>query len=363
MLSGSAMRLCQKLGLHREPQESFFTDLSSVDMRRRLFWMSYCLDRHVCAALQYPISLSDATIDAYHFSPRDDKYLAAEQIQLTSAVMSKEPALHLLEYRQIHSDMVEVHFRGKSFGLSWEGWLSEMEDKLRSWYDKHRETYPWTETAYHNALTYLHRPFPLTPKPVPRSLLIAFENACAVASSYGRDIQAGYFRRPWLAAHHTFGSSIIVLFCLRHGSRLILTKFSPEEISAMTSVFSLNLQSVSSQFWPEVSRCLEVYNRLLNPLTQALLSRSDPGLIFTPEQDEELAHLLYPGTTRFEAISWESDRLVAQTPINEDTVAPDIDIFDWNLSRFDDFAWDETAFDFLDGHFQHPEWTETFLAT
>ncbi|KIX03044.1 uncharacterized protein Z518_06594 [Rhinocladiella mackenziei CBS 650.93] len=361
MLSGSAMRLCLKLGLHREPNDSMVSGDWSADLRRRLFWMSYCFDRHVCAALQYPISLSDAAINSHHFSALDDKVFAAEDAVSMAMAPSKEPALHWLEYRQIHSDMVEVHFRGKPFGHSWDEWLSEMEGKLRSWYHKHRETYVWTETAYHNALTYLHRPSPLTPKPTPRSLLIAFENACAVASSYGKDIHAGYFRRPWLAAHHTFGSAIIVLFCLRHGSKLILTKFSPQEISAMTTLFSLNLQNVSSQVWPEVSRCLEVYHRLLEPLIPALMSGTDPGLTFTRQQDEELAHLLYPGTTRFEALSWENTSLMSQLTMDIDMT--NADAFGWDFSRFDEFAGDETAFDFLDGQFQTPEWTEPAIVT
>lgn len=365
MLSGSAMRLCLKLGLHREPEApQASTDLLLTDMRRRLFWMSYCFDRHVCAALQYPISLSDATISTDHFSVLDDKCIPPPDPMSSSATLipSKEPALHWLEYRQIHSDMVEVHFRGKPFGDSWEEWLTGMEAKLRTWYDKHRDTYPWTETAYHNALTYLHRPSPLTPKPTARSLLIAFENACAVAASYGKDIQAGYFRRPWLAAHHTFGSAVIVLFCLRHGAKLILTKFHANEIAEMTALFSRNLQSVSSEFWPEVSRCVEVYNRLLTPLIAAIMSGEDPSLAFSPEQDEELAHLLYPGTTRFEALSWDS-AVVAQPTQDGEMALASGDAFDWDLSRFDDFAWDETTFDFLDGYFHTPDWAEPFLVT
>ncbi|KAL2398516.1 hypothetical protein ABEF93_000761 [Exophiala dermatitidis] len=366
MLSGSAMRMCLKLGLHREPDDGTPTlDDLSMDMRRRLFWLSYCFDRHVCAALQYPISLSDAAISTGQFSVLDDKCISTSAGPLTgSSPMlshSKEPALHWLEYRQIHSDMVEVHFRGKSFGGSWDQWLAGMEVKLRTWYDRHRDTYGWTETAYHNALTYLHRPSPLTPKPTARSLLIAFENACAVASSYGRDIQGGYFRRPWLAAHHTFASAVIVLFCLRHGSQAILTKFSPREISEMASLFARNLQSVSSEYWPEVSRCLEVYNRLLAPLIQAIMSGTDPGAAFSREQDEELAHLLYPGTTRFEALA--ADTGVGGTGIQDlETALSNADAFDWDLSRFDDFAWDETTFDFLDGFIHTPDWSEPFLA-
>lgn len=362
MLSGSAMRLCLKLGLHRDLDARVPLDEISNDMRRRVFWMSYCVDRQVCAALQYPISLSDAAINACHFSAVDDKFLSIAHRLSKVDIRSKEPALHWLEYRQIHSDMVEVHFRGKSFGESWEGWLTATERKLRKWYDKHRESYPWTETAYHNALTYLHRPSPLTPNPTPRSLLIAFENACAVASSYGRDIHAGYFRRPWLAAHHTFGSAVIVLFCLRHGSEPILTKFSPNQISSMTAVFSLNLQSVSSQVWPEVSRCLEVYDRLLEPLIAAVMSGEDPSLTFTPKEDEELAHLLYPGTTRFETLPRQNNDQGAHLTMGAE-MATGIDAFEWDFSQFDDFAWDEETFNFLEGSSPMSGWTDHFLMT
>jgi hypothetical protein len=364
MLAGTAMRICLKLGLHRETSMPTNASPLETDMRRRLFWMSYCVDRHVSAAVQYPISLSDATIDARHFSSLDD--LSIEQgLSLTYATSAKEPALHWLEYRQIHSEMVAVHFKSRSiedYG-SLDDWIRKTEQRLWIWYDKHRAEYPWTETAYNNALTYLHRPSPLTPRPPPTSLLVAFENAYAVAASYGRDIQAGYFRRPWLAAHHSFASALIVLFCLRHGSKHILTKFDADQISEMTNLFALTLQAVSSEIWPEVSNCLELFTTLLDPLITAIRSGSDPALSFTAEQDALLAHLLYPGTTSFEVPVVDENMMSSNVLFNTDNLGDGFEPFDWDSTIFQGFEWNERYFDSVSGQFRNQDWAESFLVT
>jgi hypothetical protein len=341
MLGGAAMRQCLKLGLHRELPACSILNPVRTDLRRRVFWMAYCLDRHISSALQYPISLSDTAINARQFSVQDDVSITEHGIVLGTG-RSKEPAFHWLEYRQIHSEMVEVHFHNKPLaqGYGWEDWVAETEVKLRKWYERHNEEYEWTHTAYNNALTYLHRPSPRTPLPSSRSLLIAFENACKVGLSYNSDIRAGYFRRTWLAAHHTFGSAVIVLFCLRHGSDRIMGKFSAEEIYEMTKVFTKNLQSISSESWPEVSKYADLYERLLTPLIEAIFSDIESRVVYDAEQDAELARLLYPGMTQFDF------GRPGTTVQPEQLIQGDVDMQDWDLAPFDDVNFENIGFEF-----------------
>lgn len=66
---GQAMRLCIELGLHRRtkvrglPKMRDFT-LASLEMRKRVFWTAYCVDRQVSIILGRPFAISDRDIDA-----------------------------------------------------------------------------------------------------------------------------------------------------------------------------------------------------------------------------------------------------------------------------------------------------------
>ena len=59
--TGLAMRQCIEQGLHRPPPTHL--PLLEREMRRRLFWTCYCLDRQVSIILGRPFAISDRDID------------------------------------------------------------------------------------------------------------------------------------------------------------------------------------------------------------------------------------------------------------------------------------------------------------
>ena len=59
--TGLAMRQCIELGLHR--QAPLRTSPLMEEMRKRIFWTSYCLDRQVSIILGRPFAISDRDID------------------------------------------------------------------------------------------------------------------------------------------------------------------------------------------------------------------------------------------------------------------------------------------------------------
>jgi hypothetical protein len=66
---GLAMRLCIDLGLHRRTKargslRTTLPTLGALEMRKRVFWTTYCLDRQVSIVLGRPFSISDRDIDA-----------------------------------------------------------------------------------------------------------------------------------------------------------------------------------------------------------------------------------------------------------------------------------------------------------
>ncbi|KEY74757.1 hypothetical protein S7711_06659 [Stachybotrys chartarum IBT 7711] len=329
VLSGSAMRACLELGLHRElPDDEICSSANSeiCDLRRRVFWAAYCMDRSICSALQRPLSTPDAAINT----------------RLPILNGDNETMLGSITYYRLLSEMLHVHFQREKTPnhLSWDEWLADMESRLRAWYRRHGHTtsggggsasHDHEMTAFDMArgLMILHRPSPCVPYPEPNSLLVAFEAAATAARINKEHIRAGFFRRPWLSAHHTIEAATVVLFCLRHGAAAIMQRFTATQVFEMTKLFTGNLLLIAGQGWPEVSVYASVYERLLGPLLERFfLGRQDLSEAFGPAQDAELMRLLYPGPAQLEKLrfGWR------QPQQEEDTGHP----FDFYLSSLED---------------------------
>ncbi|KAI9737953.1 MAG: hypothetical protein M1834_009323 [Cirrosporium novae-zelandiae] len=329
ILSGAAMRTCVELGIHREASESnnMYMDPVTMDLRRRVFWFAYCMDRSICSALQRPLSIPDSAIDACFPSLLGDQSISGYGFDQRGS-MSKISAFRWIEYYQLQSSMIEVHFQGKPLetGQSWDDWLQLIERRLRQWYQNDPDSDEETEFAFWHGLAILHRPSPRVPSPSAGSLLTAFEAASASARIYHNHLLSGFYRRPWLAAHHTLEMSMVVLYCLRNGFEHISKKFKAHEIFEMTKLFTSNFLTISQQGWPEISEYAAIYERLLGPLLESVFTRSNnpKAMAFGLAQDEELSRLLYPGPAHLEKLRFGT------------TKEPCLDIFPpFNIEMFD----------------------------
>lgn len=317
VLSGAAMRSCLELGLHREPPDLMHLDSETLDLRRRVFWAAYCMDRSICSALQRPLSTPDTAINTkFPNLAQDDTFLSS------------------ITYHRLLSEMFCVHFQREPIApdQTWDDWLAGMENRLRSWNrsygpaSSHHETIEFTLAR---GIMILHRPSPRVPLPSKRSLLLAFEAASTAARIHRDHIKSGFFRRPWLSAHHTLEAATTVLFCLRHGSETISQHFSASQIFDMAKLFTSNFLAIASRGWPEVSNYASVYERLLGPLLERVFSK---GVAlddrFGPAQDAELMRLLYPSPTQLEKLRFGLRQ-------QEEELSP----FDFNLFMADDGFW------------------------
>lgn len=76
-VGGLIIRLVFQLGFHRCPTRYSSFKVEEQNLRRRLFWSIYCIDRHICQALGLPLTLRDDDVDVcypdneLHISPRD----------------------------------------------------------------------------------------------------------------------------------------------------------------------------------------------------------------------------------------------------------------------------------------------------
>ncbi|OAL30821.1 hypothetical protein AYO22_01441 [Fonsecaea multimorphosa] len=296
ILSGLAMRDCLELGFHREVAD--VSDPLTADLRRRIFWTAYYMDRSICAALRRPFSIPDLAISAQFMSILPDRCITSVGLVEDGSPPAKGLALRWIQYRQLQSHIIEVHFQGRPLnaGQDWEEWLAVSEQRLLQWYHSDLPHDGWTEFVFFHGLVMLHRPSPRIPFPNTTSLSAAFEAASASARSCREQILSGFFPRPFLAGNHMFATALVVLFCLRYNYDTIAQKYSPPQIFELTKLFSSNLLAISAQGWSEIAEYAGIYERYLAPLLDSILTGDNPvTYAYTAKQDAELLRLLYPG--------------------------------------------------------------------
>jgi hypothetical protein len=66
-LGGLIVRMTFQIGLHRCPVRYASFTTEDIQLRKRLFWTVYCLDRHLCQSLGLPLGIRDDDIDVCYF--------------------------------------------------------------------------------------------------------------------------------------------------------------------------------------------------------------------------------------------------------------------------------------------------------
>lgn len=324
ILSGRVMRICSELGLHRKivHRQALLRSFHG-DLRERLFWAVYVLDRMVCSTLQRPVSIPDAAIDV--------------------SLPSKELNCfrHIICFHQILSHMMEVHLTSSSCstavgndGLA--HWLHTTEEKLWDWYNHDRTSHTeMTEFRLHYGLTVLHRPSLRNRNPSEQSMLIAFNSACNAAYHMSSHLSHGSVRLCWAAAHYTFETAIVALFCLRKCAARILEDVGGglERTLHRTKSFTANLLAIADQGWPEALRLARTYEGLINPLLDSLFDACGRGLAvnegnleLSSEVEDAVAKFLFPGAARVEPLEFQGP-LQDNNDCMYDLFASDMDNF------------------------------------
>ena len=73
-LGGLIIRMALQLGLHRCPSRFPSFSSSEKELRQRVFWSLYCIDRSICQSMGLPLSLRDDDIDVCY--PSEERHQA-----------------------------------------------------------------------------------------------------------------------------------------------------------------------------------------------------------------------------------------------------------------------------------------------
>ncbi|KAG6014741.1 hypothetical protein E4U43_006201 [Claviceps pusilla] len=141
-LIGLTARAIIDLGLHQDPPMSSVTDRLALDLRRKIFYCTYALDRAVSMAHARPFSFSDDSTNVAfpHGFKHTEKAAASKAI---SGPQSADPALLLFQLRRAQSYWYQVLYQSDTTPLSDPvSFLWQMCLDMREWQESLPGTLP-----------------------------------------------------------------------------------------------------------------------------------------------------------------------------------------------------------------------------
>ncbi|KAG7845249.1 hypothetical protein KL941_003094 [Ogataea angusta] len=214
--TGLAIRTAVALGLHRKPYRN--CDANLEDLRSRVFWSAYGMERINALVLGRPFSISDADIDAPFPQHSEETRVACHvarlrRIQSNICTFIYKPAHLLGNPEDIEATRVQIVVELND----WMATFPFKDDAVSTF-----ETDNWSIISYHNSMLLLLRPVVLevaklrqkAPKETLDWFKIFTESASAICINYKNIHAKGKLSYTWLAMHCCFVSGISFIYCL-----------------------------------------------------------------------------------------------------------------------------------------------------
>ncbi|QLL33491.1 hypothetical protein HG536_0E04020 [Torulaspora globosa] len=143
---GSVLRLTVDLGLHAEKLNKNY-DPFTRELRRRLFWCVYSLDRQICIYFGRPFGIPEENVTAQYPSVLDDALITTSNDDIsdyskvkTSISTPKVIALAMFKIRRIQASIVQVlyaqHGEVPRRFADLEFWRSYMHEIIDKWFER-----------------------------------------------------------------------------------------------------------------------------------------------------------------------------------------------------------------------------------
>lgn len=228
-VSGAAMRYATGMSLYTElnPQQNF--DALTLDLRRRMFWTCYCIDRTLSTVMGRPATVPDAWITAQLPSVTEDG-------NITQSGIAPGPTCNLKVAMVLRVGIcrLQLEIHTKLYGpvtkpilhqekLAQVTWTWQMYDRLRLWRNLFVLPTPllmkeWTDLQFHVLVVLLLRPSPHRPSPSDEELHVAFHSAgeaMKLAKLMHRDQLAEF---AWLSVQNLFMCGLTFINSLKEFS-------------------------------------------------------------------------------------------------------------------------------------------------
>ncbi|KIW32556.1 uncharacterized protein PV07_04087 [Cladophialophora immunda] len=291
-LAGEAMRIAIELGLHKEPWDDLSLDLVSVDLRRRIFWATYAIERSLTVTSHRPFTLMDEHINTQYPSEYEDCCIRRDHID-TSGRRIKFQFLNVVRFRQIQSEICSVQYFNRPLGdLTYDQWQTEVEGRIEQLHQdilSMIETAPeWLLPCVWNNRVMLHRPCCRNPNPSKQSLRACFHAAFHMAKGCWSTAQTSYLTFTFHIVHNAFEAGTTMLYILKEKPTIARALFPNQEIVSnlthLSAVFTL-----LSERWAAAAYAGDLFDNLKRTVLKTFLR---PGqIVLTADDSANLKEL------------------------------------------------------------------------
>lgn len=286
-LSGMAMRFATEMGLYTEPNPTETIDPITLDLRRRMFWTCYCIDRLLSTTMGRPTCIAESHISVNPPSVVGDRYVTVNGI-----LDGPSCQLKVAQVEQIRICRLQGEIHSRLYGSTspentpqddLSSWSWHMYDQLRVWRNEFGLATPlitneWAELQFHIAVVLLFRPSPNRPNPSEEALHAAFHSAGEVMKLIKimvRDFSAVF---SWLTVQNLFMCGLTFVHSLKElvekgTSKVCLTL---AEIFHRTQACSATLETLSALEAGSTERMRNVFETASYTVLQGLSSMNTP---------------------------------------------------------------------------------------
>lgn len=226
---GLAMRTCVDLGLHREAYYGSVTPYEG-QLRRRLFWTVYFLERVIAVSVGRPYSIADRDIDAslpleIDDTVRDDGLIARTlAVSPSPTFQASRPSSNItLGVQCIRLKRLESHIQGTIYRVDRpiDSLVSKISPTLKLLEDWHRGLPPSTpyesdylNMHYYKAVRLLLQPFLMILPPTDQRVALCLHASGQICQIFKRLHQRDSYGHSFIALHTVFIAGVTMCYCL-----------------------------------------------------------------------------------------------------------------------------------------------------
>lgn len=300
---GTAMRMCQELGLHNERRNTK-SETATRDLCRRLFWCAYSLDRQIsvylgrppgipdyCVRTPFP-SMADDSQVPYRVSSSDESDLPTGTEIVDSARSTSESpladltnvgpsykriSLAFFKLRRIQGQIQAVLYDGSEVPRAFADlgeWREYMFNKLESWWHESQKDTKLNNCHfnsnflclnYHQTRILLFGVSPGNLRPSESHMLFLAHAGLQIIQTYSDIFASKSLNYSWAAVHNIFLAGTSYLYVLYHSSSF-RSKTSITELETVV-ISTLEVIDYLSNYCDAAATC----HRSFKLLSQAII--------------------------------------------------------------------------------------------
>lgn len=227
---GLAIRTCIDLGLHRE---AYYSNLAPYEgqLRRRLFWTVYFLERVIAVSLGRPYSIADRDIDVLMPLEIDDTVRDANLIARTLASTPTSPtfqpsgkssnitlAIQSFGLKRLESHIQETIYRVDRSIVSLVSEINPIMKMLEEWHRALPPSSPYEQDYlgmhYYKAVRLLLQPFLTILPPADTRIALCLQASGQLCQIFKRLHQRDSYGHSFIGLHSVFIAGVTMCYCL-----------------------------------------------------------------------------------------------------------------------------------------------------